>query len=130
MPDGTLVQRDQGTPQGAVSIPLLANVFLDEVFDGWMTRQYPDIPFERYADDIICHCGSEEPARALKDALAQRFAQWCLALHPHKTRIVYCKYANRRGSYPEHRFDFWATHFARVRRRIVRESYSSVSHPQ
>jgi hypothetical protein len=71
-----------------------------------MTRQYPDIPFERYADDIICHCGSEEQAWALKDALAQRFAQWGLALHPHKTRIVYCKDATRRGSYPEHRFDF------------------------
>ena len=49
---------------------------------------------------------SEEQARALKDVLAQRFAQCRLALHPHKTRIVYCKDANRRGSYPEQRFDF------------------------
>lgn len=106
MPDGTLVKRNQGTPQGAVISPLLANLFLHYVFDDWMTRHYPDIPFERYADDIICHCGSEEHARALKDALVQRFAQWYLALHPHKTKIVYCKDANRRGSYPDQRFDF------------------------
>jgi group II intron reverse transcriptase/maturase len=106
MPDGTLVERKQGTPQGGVISPLLANLFLHYVFDCWMARHYPDIPFERYADDIICHCVSEEQARALKDALAQRFAQCRLALHPHKTRIVYCKDANRRGSYPKQRFDF------------------------
>ena len=106
MPDGSLVERKQGTPQGAVISPLLANLFLDEAFDGWMAEQHPDIPFERYADDIICHCVSEEQARALNEALAQRVAQWGLALHPHKTKIVYCKDANRRGSYPEQRFDF------------------------
>ena len=106
MPDGTLVERNQGTPQGAVISPLLANLFLHYVFDCWMTRHYPDIPFERYADDIICHCVSEEQARVLKEALAQRFAQCRLALHPHKTRIVYCTDANRRCRYPEQCFDF------------------------
>ena len=106
MPDGTLAERTQGTPQGAVISPLLANLFLHAAFDRWMAVRHPDIPFERYADDIICHCKSEEQARALKDALAQRFAQWHLELHPHKTMIVYCKDANRRGRYPEQRFDF------------------------
>ena len=106
MPDGTLAERKQGTPQGAVISPLLANLFLHAAFDRWMAVQHPDIPFERYADDIICHCKSEEQAQALKDALAQRFAQWHLELHPHKTTIVYCKDANRRGRYPEQRFDF------------------------
>jgi RNA-directed DNA polymerase len=106
MPDGTLAERKQGTPQGAVISPLLANLFLHAAFDRWMAVQHPDIPFERYADDIICHCKSEGQARALKDARAQRFAQWHLELHPHKTTIVYCKDANRRGRYPEQRFDF------------------------
>lgn len=106
MPDGTLAERKQGTPQGGVISPLLANLFLHYAFDRWMTEQHSDIPFERYADDIICHCKSEGQARALKDALAQRFAQWHLELHPHKTTIVYCKDANRRGRYPEQRFDF------------------------
>jgi group II intron reverse transcriptase/maturase len=106
MPDGTLVERNQGTPQGAVISPLLANLFLHYVFDCWMTEHYPAIPFERYADDIICHCRSEEQARQLKEALAERFSQCRLALHPHKTRIVYCKDANRGGNYPGQRFDF------------------------
>ncbi len=106
MPDGTLVERKQGTPQGAVISPLLANLFLHYAFDRWMAEKHPDIPFERYADDIICHCASEAQARVLKNALGQRFMQCHLELHPHKTKIVYCKDANRRGSYPEQRFDF------------------------
>ena len=40
--------------------PLLANLFLHYAFDAWMARNFPDIPFERYADDVICHCRSEE----------------------------------------------------------------------
>jgi RNA-directed DNA polymerase len=106
MPDGTLGERTQGTPQGAVVSPLLANLFLHYAFDRWMTEHHPGIPFERYADDIICHCVSETQARALKDALEQRLAQCRLALNPQKTRIVYCKDANRRGDYPEQGFDF------------------------
>ena len=106
MPDGTLTERKQGTPQGAVISPLLANLFLHYAFDRWMTEHYPDIPFERYADDIICHCVSEAQARALREALRQRLIQCHLELHPDKTKIVYCKDANRRGSYPEQRFDF------------------------
>jgi RNA-directed DNA polymerase len=106
MSDGTLAERSQGTPQGAVISPLLANLFLHYAFDRWMAEKRPDIPFERYADDIICHCESEAQARALKKALGQRFLRCHLELHPHKTKIVYCKDANRRGSYPEHCFDF------------------------
>lgn len=106
MPDGTLAERSQGTPQGAVISPLLANLFLHEAFDRWMAEKHSDIPFERYADDILCHCVSEAQARTLRGALGQRLRQCHLELHPHKTKIVYCKDANRRGSYSEHRFDF------------------------
>jgi len=105
LPDGTVVTRNPGMTQGTVIRPLRAHVFLHDVFDGWMTRHYPDIPFERDADDISCHGGSEEPARALKDARAQRFAQWRLALHPHKTRTVYGKDAHRRGRVPDQLLD-------------------------
>jgi len=52
--DGTLVERDRGTPQGSAISPLLANLFLHYVFDRWMAERYPDIPFERYAD--LCGC--------------------------------------------------------------------------
>jgi RNA-directed DNA polymerase len=50
-PDGTRVERTKGTPQGGVVSPLLANLFLHYAFDRWMARVYPDLRFERYADD-------------------------------------------------------------------------------
>ena len=99
-------REQSGTPQGGVISPLLANLFLHYAFDMWMTRTYPHIPFERYADDIICHCKSAEEARALWSALADRFAACKLVLHPEKTKIVYCKDANRRGDFPNQSFDF------------------------
>jgi Reverse transcriptase (RNA-dependent DNA polymerase) len=71
-----------------------------------MQREYPSIPFERYADDAICHCASEAQALELRQALEQRFAACRLRLHPEKTKIVYCKDANRLGEYPERSFDF------------------------
>jgi len=71
-----------------------------------MERNYPDIPFERYADDAICHCRSEEQAAALRNALEKRFAECGLTLHPEKTKIVFCKDDDRRGNHPDHKFDF------------------------
>ena len=106
MPDGTLVDRQRGTPQGAVVSPVLANLFLHYAFDHWMQREYPSIPFERYADDAICHCATEAQALELLRALERRFAECQLRLHPQKTKIVYCKDANRPGEYPERSFDF------------------------
>ena len=125
MPDGTLAERKQGTPQGAVISPLLANLFLHAAFDRWMAVQHPDIPFERYADDIICHCKSEEQARALKDALAQRFAQWHLEQRP---RSCTARMPTGEAAILSSVLTSWVTHFARGRRRMRRERYSSVTH--
>lgn len=105
-PDGTKEARDRGTPQGGVISPLLANLFLHYVFDQWMSRHYPTIPFARYADDVVCHCTTEREAIELLDALKARFRACRLRLHPDKTRIVYCKDSKRRGSYPHTSFDF------------------------
>jgi RNA-directed DNA polymerase len=102
----SIVPRTAGTPQGGVISPLLANLFLHYAFDMWMARTYPHIPFERYADDIICHCKGAEEARALWSALADRFAVCKLVLHPQKTKIVYCKDANRRGDFLNQSFAF------------------------
>jgi RNA-directed DNA polymerase len=104
--DGSVVLRTSGTPQGGVVSPVLANLFLHYAFDMWMKRTYPHIPFERYADDAICHCKSAEEARALWCALADRLAACKLVLHPEKTKIVYCKDANRRDDFPNQMFDF------------------------
>ena len=106
MPDGSVVVRERGTPQGGVVSPLLANLFLHYAFDLWMHRNHPDISFERYADDAICHCDSEEQAVALRGSLERRFSECGLTLHPEKTKIVYCKDDDRRQTYPGHNFDF------------------------
>lgn len=106
MADGSLIVRENGTPQGGVVSPVLANLFLHYVFDMWMRRNYRHIPFERYADDAICHCRSEAQARTLLAALAKRFAECGLTLHPAKTKIVYCKDGDRREDYPNQKFDF------------------------
>jgi group II intron reverse transcriptase/maturase len=50
MPDGTLRERERGTPQGSPVSPVLANLFMHYVFDLWLAREYPGCPFERYAD--------------------------------------------------------------------------------
>lgn len=106
MEDRSIEPRKSGTPQGGVISPLLANLFLHYVFDMWMARNYPHIPFERYADDIVCHCNSAEVAQALQCALRARFATCKLEMHPEKTKIVYCKDANRRGEFALTSFDF------------------------
>src|SRR4051794_28260799 len=71
-----------------------------------MARSFPSIPFERYADDIICHCRSAEEARRLWNALEVRFRTCRLVLHPTKTKLVYCKDTNRRGDFAVQSFDF------------------------
>jgi RNA-directed DNA polymerase len=105
-PDGTREERTRGTPQGGVVSPLLANLFLHYVFDAWLQRTFPRVRFERYADDAIVHCQSEAEARTVLDAIRRRFEQCGLTLHPTKTRIVYCKDANRPGEYEHVSFDF------------------------
>lgn len=104
--DGTRIKRTEGTPQGGVISPLLANLYLHYAFDSWMVREHPDIPFERYADDVICHCRSEVQAARLKDAIAERFATCFLTLHPQKTKVAYCKDDRRNHGYPTVQFDF------------------------
>lgn len=109
--NGSLVERTAGTPQGGVISPLLANLYLHYAFDLWMEREFPGIPFERYADDVICHCSSEAQATRLKDAIEQRFATCNLELHPQKTKIAYCKDERRRQAFPTVAFDFLGYEF-------------------
>ena len=96
--DGTLVPRTKGTPQGGVVSPLVANIFLHLAFDDWMRRVHPDVPFERYADDIVAHCGTETQAQQVLESIRCRLAQCRLEVHPEKTRIVYCKDDDRIGA--------------------------------
>ena len=104
--DGELLQSKKGTPQGGVISPLLANLFLHYAFDKWMQRHCPNIPFERYADDMLCHFRSEKQAKWLRSKLEQRLRECGLELNPEKTRIVYCLQEGRPEEYPRQSFDF------------------------
>ena len=106
MPDGSLVARVKGTPQGSPISPLLANLFLHYAFDMWMTRELPSVPFERYADDAVLHCVSERQARFVRACVARRLVEVGLELNPDKTKIVYCLDSRRRGTYEQVSFTF------------------------
>ena len=111
LPDGTLQERDRGTPQGSSVSPVLANLFMHYAFDMWMSRNYPGVWFERYADDAVVHCATERQAREVLAALGERMAEVGLQLHPDKTKVVYCKDSDRRGSYEHTSFTFLGFEF-------------------
>ena len=109
--DGSLSERDRGTPQGSAVSPLLANMFLHYAFDAWMATEFPGVRFDRYCDDIIVHAASERQARTLLAAIARRVAECGLELNEQKTRIAYCKDDDRPGSYEHESFTFLGYEF-------------------
>jgi len=118
--DGSVLERSLGAPQGGPLSPLLANLFLHYALDHWLTRHHPTVPFCRYADDGILHCKTEAQALEMRERLSSRLKGCGLELHPEKTRIVYCKDANRRGKSEHIQFDFLGYTF-RPRSMVNRE---------
>jgi len=106
LPSGERLVRNQGTPQGGVISPLLANIFLHLAFDDWMRKTFSCIHFERYADDIVVHCRSRDQVEMMRSKIKDRLARCKLELSQEKSKIVYCKDSNREGDYPVQSFDF------------------------
>lgn len=96
----------KGTPQGGVISPLLSNLFLHYTFDKWMTRNYPNLEFVRYADDMIVHCSTLKEAETVLTSVKDRFQQCQLEVHEQKTKIVHCKKKGRSLKHPIVKFDF------------------------
>jgi hypothetical protein len=91
---------------GSAISPVLANLFMHHAFDAWMARQFPTVPFERYADDVTVHCRTLRQANYVRQAIADRMVQVGLRLHPTKTKVVYCKDGSRRGEHQHTAFTF------------------------
>jgi group II intron reverse transcriptase/maturase len=90
---GQLSYAEQGTPQGGVISPLLANIYLHEVLDRWFEEDVkPRLRgaafMVRYADDAVLGFAVEADARRVLAVLAKRFAKYGLSLHPDKTRLI------------------------------------------
>jgi RNA-directed DNA polymerase len=91
--EGTLTIPDEGTPQGGVISPLLANIYLHYVLDVWFKEEVqPRLRGRafliRYADDFVMGFACEEDARRVLEVLPKRFGKFGLTLHPNKTRLV------------------------------------------
>ena len=104
--DGSLVERERGTPQGSAVSPILANLFMHYAFDTWLVRNHPGVQFERYADDGVVHCVSKRQAETVLAAIAVRMSDVGLRLHPDKTHIVYCRDGKRRAQHEHTSFTF------------------------
>lgn len=90
---GSISYPDEGTPQGGVISPLLANVYLHYVLDEWFEREVqPRLHGQafliRYADDFVMGFACESDARRVLEVLPKRFGKYGLTLHPDKTQLV------------------------------------------
>ena len=101
--DGSLERPSEGTPQGGVISPLLANVYLHYVLDEWFEQTVKPrlagrAALIRYADDAVMVFADEQDARRVLDVLPKRFGKYGLTLHPDKTRLVDCRRPPKFGS--------------------------------
>jgi len=101
--NGELTMSDEGTPQGSVCSPVLANIFAHYVIDTWIEnvvkpRCRMGIKMFRYADDIVICCKSEHDALRIKQALNQRLNKYKLRMNEEKTKLVpFSKKKSKRG---------------------------------
>lgn len=106
MEDGTLRYPQEGTPQGGVISPLLANIYLHEVLDVWFEQEVrPRLrgraELIRFADDFVIVFSNEGDAQRVREVLTKRFERFGLTIHDTKTRLVDFLHPGRRDKKPE-----------------------------
>jgi len=109
--DGEIIVRNTGTSQGSVISPLLSNLFMHYVFDLWMSRTFPSLAFERFADDGIIHCLTQRQAEYVMAALGKRLKECKLEIHPEKSKVIYCKGGRQKSDYQDTKFTFLGYEF-------------------
>jgi RNA-directed DNA polymerase len=103
---GVLHHQDEGSPQGGVVSPLLANIYLHEVLDKWFAKDVRprlagNSTLVRYADDCVMVFESLEDAKRTRAVLAKRLERFGLKLHPKKTRLIDFRSHQPRGQDPD-----------------------------
>ena len=107
MEDGQWFETKEGTPQGAVISPLLANLYLHYVLDLWVEAWRKkvargEVIIVRYADDAVLGFQHREDAEKFLEELRERLAKFGLELHPEKTRLIeFGRYAAERAEEDE-----------------------------
>jgi group II intron reverse transcriptase/maturase len=113
---GQVTYPEAGTPQGGVVSPMLSNIYLHEVLDGWFEREVKlklrgKAELVRFADDFVMVCEKREDAEALLEQVTARFRSYGLTIHPEKTRIVDFRHPWQSKTKPQ-TFDFLGfTHY-------------------
>ena len=105
MEEGRVQYPEDGSPQGGVISPLLANTYLHEVLDVWFEkivqpRLRGRARLIRYADDFVICFEREDDARQIAEVLPKRFAKYGLTLHPDKTRLFHYGRPDKGGDEP------------------------------
>jgi len=112
--EGTLRLATEGTPQGGVISPMLANIFLHHVLDQWFAievrpRMAGPCTLVRFADDFVMTFKNHHDAKRVMEVLGKRLGRFGLTLHPDKTRFIDFRPARPGGTHADGRapsFDF------------------------
>lgn len=121
--EGELKRTDEGTPQGSIVSPILANIYGHYAIDEWFTQTVKKhtkgkVELFRYCDDFVICCDLEEDADRIIRALDGRMKRFALKLNKEKTRRVpFDKYKAHRGR-KQGTFDFlgFTFYWGRARR--------------
>src|SRR5437868_10667433 len=112
--DGLLRLASEGTPQGGVISPMLSNIYLHHVLDGWFEdevkpRLMGNATLVRFADDFVMTFETHHDAKRVLEVLGKRLGRFGLTLHPDKTRFIDFRPERRGGTHPDCKdppFDF------------------------